>query len=135
MADTNGHAETAVFKKIDDTMRPGEEASRPGVSTAENGVMKVDLERADELKKLANQAFQENKFARAAELYTEALEVNPGSAILWANRAFAHVKLEEYGSAVEDADKAIECDSNYVKVSHPSGRSGTLYTHSEAATR
>ena len=126
MADTNGHSEKAVFKKIEDTTPPGEEVSGPGVSTAENGVVKVDLERADELKKLANQAFQENKFFRAAELYTEALEVNPGSAILWANRAFAHLKLEEYGSAVEDAEKAIECDSNYVKVSHPGSRIGTF---------
>jgi serine/threonine-protein phosphatase 5 len=31
------------------------------------------------------------------------------------NRAFAHIKLEEYGSAVEDAGTAIELDPAYVK--------------------
>lgn len=34
----------------------------------------------------------------------------------WANRAFAHTKLEEYGSAISDATKAIELDPRYSKV-------------------
>lgn len=74
-----------------------------------------DKEKSEQLKKQANEAFQEHKFARAIELYNEAIECNLTSAILWANRAFAHVKLEEYGSAVEDATRAIELDPKYVK--------------------
>lgn len=49
-------------------------------------------------------------------LYTKAIEVNPQNAVYFANRAFAHIKLEEYGSAVADASKAIEVDSSYAKV-------------------
>jgi hypothetical protein len=34
--------------------------------------------------------------------------------------ASAHLKIESYGSAIEDATKAIEIDPTYVKVLHSS---------------
>jgi serine/threonine-protein phosphatase 5 len=34
------------------------------------------------------------------EKYTEAIELNPNVAAYYANRAFAHTKLEAYGSAI-----------------------------------
>lgn len=49
-------------------------------------------------------------------LYSQAIELNDKNAVYWANRAFAHIKLEEYGSAVQDATKAIEIDPEYSKV-------------------
>lgn len=58
-----------------------------------------------------------NKFSQAIELYSQAIELNSLNAVYWANRAFAHTKLEEYGSAVQDATKAIEIDPRYSKVS------------------
>jgi tetratricopeptide (TPR) repeat protein len=57
-----------------------------------------------------------NKFSQAIELYSEAIELNESNAVYWANRAFAHTKLEEYGSAISDATKAIEVDPRYSKV-------------------
>ena len=53
-------------------------------------------------------------------MYSQAIEVNSSNAVYWANRAFAHTKLEEYGSAVQDATKAIEIDPKYSKVSDAS---------------
>jgi|TARA_B110000977_G_scaffold64920_1_gene88397 serine/threonine-protein phosphatase 5 len=47
--------------------------------------------------------------------YSNALEVTPGNAILLSNRAFAHLKLENYGSAIEDATTSIENDPSYIK--------------------
>eukprot|EP00271_Cylindrocystis_brebissonii_P007882 TRINITY_DN21784_c0_g1_i1.p1 TRINITY_DN21784_c0_g1~~TRINITY_DN21784_c0_g1_i1.p1 ORF type:complete len:484 (+),score=103.93 TRINITY_DN21784_c0_g1_i1:150-1601(+) len=76
---------------------------------------KLDLERADELKQRANKAFTDHKFAHAIELYNEAIAINGTSAILWANRSFAHTKLEEYAIAVDDANKAVELDPLYIK--------------------
>jgi tetratricopeptide (TPR) repeat protein len=57
-----------------------------------------------------------NKFAQAIDLYSQAIDLNSSNAVYWANRAFAHTKLEEYGSAVQDSTKAIEIDSKYSKV-------------------
>jgi len=61
--------------------------------------------------------FPANKFSQAIELYSQAIELNSSNAVYFANRAFAHTKLEEYGSAVQDATKAIEIDPRYSKVS------------------
>lgn len=74
-----------------------------------------DSERAEELKVLANEAFKANKFAQSIDLYSKAIDLNSQNAVYWANRAFAHTKLEEYGSAVQDATKAIEIDPTYSK--------------------
>jgi len=74
-----------------------------------------DVQKAEELKLKANEAFKANKFSQAIELYSQAIELNSSNAVYWANRAFAHTKLEEYGSAVQDATKAIEIDPRYSK--------------------
>lgn len=68
-----------------------------------------------------------NKFSQAIELYSQAIEANSSNAVYWANRAFAHTKLEEYGSAVQDATKAIEIDSRYSKVSVDANRLLTCF--------
>lgn len=59
----------------------------------------------------------EKHYAGAITLYTKALELQPdNAAVLYANRAFAHIKIEEYGSAVLDASKAVSADPTYAKV-------------------
>ncbi|XP_024387762.1 serine/threonine-protein phosphatase 5 [Physcomitrium patens] len=84
----------------------------------------VDVAKAEELKAAANAAFQAHKFASALNLYTQAIELNPKNAVYWANRAFAHTKMESYGSSIEDATMAIEVDSKYIKGYY---RRGTAY--------
>ncbi|GAB2274683.1 Serine/threonine-protein phosphatase 5 [Dionaea muscipula] len=70
---------------------------------------------AEELKRLANEAFKGHKYTQAIDLYTQAIQLNGQNAVYWANRSFAHIKLEEYGSALQDASKAIEIDPKYSK--------------------
>ena len=48
--------------------------------------------------------------------YSKAIDLNPTSAVYFANRAFAHIKLENYGAAVADATSAINLDPKYIKV-------------------
>ncbi|WVY92568.1 hypothetical protein V8G54_031656 [Vigna mungo] len=55
------------------------------------------------------------KYSQAIDLYTQAIELNGGNAVYYSNRAFAHLRLEEYGSAIQDASKAIEIDPKYSK--------------------
>jgi serine/threonine-protein phosphatase 5 len=61
-------------------------------------------------------SYAAHKFSRAIELYSQAIELNSQNAVYWANRAFAHTKLEEYGSAIHDATTAVEIDAKYTKV-------------------
>jgi len=59
-----------------------------------------------------------HKYGQAIDLYSQAIELNGDNAVYWANRAFAHSKLEEYGSAIQDASKATEIDPKYSKAKH-----------------
>uniref|UniRef100_A0A7S0S318 Uncharacterized protein n=1 Tax=Chlamydomonas leiostraca TaxID=1034604 RepID=A0A7S0S318_9CHLO len=58
----------------------------------------------------ANQAFVEEEYEQAVELYTEALKTDPNNAKIYECRSHAHIKLENYLEAAEDAAKAIELD-------------------------
>lgn len=57
----------------------------------------------------------EKHYVKAVSGYSAALSLDPTSAVLYSNRAAAHLKLENYGSALADAGKAIELDPRYVK--------------------
>lgn len=54
-------------------------------------------------------------YNEAIDWFTKAIELRP-TAVLYSNRAFAHIKFEEYGSAIEDASEAIRLDPGYIKV-------------------
>ncbi len=56
----------------------------------------------------------EKHYAAAIDRYTQAVQAAP-SAVLYANRAAAHLSLENYGAALADAEKSLELDSSYVK--------------------
>lgn len=64
-----------------------------------------------------NPVCPENKFDVAVDYYTQAIEHNPYSAVLHSNRSLAYVRMKSYSNALSDADKALELDSKYIKVS------------------
>lgn len=61
----------------------------------------------------------EMKFEQALDFYTKAIDLdikdNKKMAIYYSNRAFANIKLENYGFAIEDASQAINKDGTYAK--------------------
>ncbi|TVU35863.1 hypothetical protein EJB05_17770 [Eragrostis curvula] len=65
---------------------------------------------ASDLASKAKEAFVDDDFELAAELYTQAIDAGPATADLYADRAQAHIKLGNYTEAVADANKAIELD-------------------------
>lgn len=83
-----------------------------------------DQQKAEEFKVKGNNYFKDHDFELALEQYSKAIESNPLNAVYYSNRAFCHIKLENYGSAVEDASKAISIDNKFVKGYY---RRGTAY--------
>lgn len=57
-----------------------------------------------------------SNYKLAIEKYTLAIEANPKVAAYYANRAFAHIRMESFGYAIADATIAIELDSRFIKV-------------------
>mmetsp|Transcript_4624 Transcript_4624/g.10153 ORF Transcript_4624/g.10153 Transcript_4624/m.10153 type:complete len:495 (+) Transcript_4624:75-1559(+) len=82
------------------------------------------LAKSEEFKAKANKFFQEGHLKEAVEQYSLAIELNGRNHILYANRAFCHVKIENYGSAIVDATEAITLDPTYIKGYY---RRGTAY--------
>ncbi|CAK8676635.1 serine/threonine-protein phosphatase 5-like [Clavelina lepadiformis] len=72
-------------------------------------------QKAEQFKEEANKHFKEKNYEDAVCLYTQAIGVYPKSAVYYANRSFAHLRLENYGYALEDATRAIENDRKYIK--------------------
>ena len=70
------------------------------------------------LKNEGNALFKAAKYEEANEKYTKALESSKEEkliAICYANRAFCQIKLENYGTALEDSQLAIKACPTYVK--------------------
>ncbi|KAE9459504.1 hypothetical protein C3L33_08525, partial [Rhododendron williamsianum] len=70
---------------------------------------------APDLANQAREAFVDDDFRSAVDLYTQAIDLNPRSADLYAERAQANIKLDNFTEAVADANKAIEIDPSMAK--------------------
>jgi len=49
------------------------------------------------LKAEANDLFKTEKYAAAADLYSQAISLNPANAVYYANRSIANHRLENFG--------------------------------------
>uniref|UniRef100_A0A7R9TVH2 Serine/threonine-protein phosphatase T n=1 Tax=Prasinoderma coloniale TaxID=156133 RepID=A0A7R9TVH2_9VIRI len=70
---------------------------------------------AERLKNEANALFKAGKYSAAVAKYTDAIELDDNNAVYYSNRAFAQLKLENLGCAIQDASVSIEIDPSYVK--------------------
>ncbi|KAI0665614.1 hypothetical protein C8Q78DRAFT_1083846 [Trametes maxima] len=73
---------------------------------------------AASLKAKGNSAYQQRKFATAIDYYTRAIAVTPKpEPVFFSNRAACFVNLNppQHDKVIEDCDKALELDKNYLK--------------------
>ena len=76
---------------------------------------------AEKYKTEGNTFFSSNKFIEALEKYTQAINLKvetKNNAIYYSNRAYVHLKLENYGSAIQDVNMAIKIDPEFSKAYH-----------------
>ncbi|XP_055349067.1 serine/threonine-protein phosphatase 5-like [Paramacrobiotus metropolitanus] len=71
--------------------------------------------KAEQLKDEGNELFKQGHYEQAVELYSQAIDWNPSVAAYYANRSFAYLRFELFGSALEDASKAVKLDPKYLK--------------------
>lgn len=63
------------------------------------------------------------------------LIAHPSSCLPTCAGAFAHIRLEEYGSAIADATKALECDPKYAKAYYRRGDAAFALSRFKDAVR
>ena len=88
-------------------LKGGAEATK-----AHNLKTKADAaQRADQLKDDANRSLHEDRPQEALSLYTKAIGIQP-SAVLYANRAAAQMRIGRLQKAIDDANEALNKPSN-----------------------
>ncbi|XP_010448681.1 PREDICTED: protein SGT1 homolog A isoform X1 [Camelina sativa] len=70
---------------------------------------------AKELADKAKEAFIDDEFDVAVDLYSKAIDLDPNCADFFADRAQSYIKLLSFTEAVADANKAIELDPSLTK--------------------
>lgn len=72
-----------------------------------------ECDQSDEKRTAAVQAFSQQKFDEAILLYTDAIKLNPQSALLFAKRGQVYLKLRKPNACIQDCARALElnCDS------------------------
>ncbi|KAL5011951.1 hypothetical protein ScPMuIL_010502 [Solemya velum] len=86
---------------------------------------------ASELFSKANEEFVNENYGKALKLYTEAVESDDSQDDVFACRAHAYIKLQQYKEAEQDADKAISLNPKNVKAFF---RKGIALFHQEKYT-
>jgi serine/threonine-protein phosphatase 5 len=72
------------------------------------------ISQAEAEKEHGNRLFKDKHFHAAIEAYQKSLSLHESPAC-YSNLAFCHLKIEEHGSAIAAATKAIELDDTFVK--------------------
>ncbi|KAI3720729.1 hypothetical protein L2E82_31722 [Cichorium intybus] len=70
---------------------------------------------ASDLAAKAKEAFIDDHFELAVDLYSQAIIIDPKNSELFSDRSQANIKLKNFTEAVADANKAIELDSSNAK--------------------
>ena len=77
------------------------------------------LQKSEELKNKGNQFFMAKDYLLAIDYYRQATDViglnHKKSAVYLCNRSYCHIKLENFGSALLDAELAIKADKTFIK--------------------
>lgn len=74
----------------------------------------------DDWKDRGNKLFAAAQYESAIECYSRAIALQP-TAVLYANRAMAQLKLAKYAAADSDCTVAMQLDPGYVKSYHRRG--------------
>jgi len=96
------------------------------------------LKLAEEYKEAGNKLLNANKFAEAVDKFTDAINLGietKKNSIYYSNRAFVNIKLENFGLAIEDANKAIEIDKDYIKAYYRRASANLCLFHFDEAVK
>uniref|UniRef100_A0A8C5RRZ3 ST13 Hsp70 interacting protein n=1 Tax=Laticauda laticaudata TaxID=8630 RepID=A0A8C5RRZ3_LATLA len=89
------------------------------------------MDQANEKKMEAIHALSEGELAKAIDLFTEAIKLNPHLAILYAKRASVFVKMQKPNAAIRDCDRAIQINPDSAQTYKWRGKAHRLLGHWE----
>lgn len=69
---------------------------------------------ANSEKELGNEYFKQKKFSEAIDCYSRSIALSP-TAVAYANRAMAYIKIKRFQDAENDCTEALNLDDRYIK--------------------
>ncbi|KAJ0000746.1 hypothetical protein NQD34_005766 [Periophthalmus magnuspinnatus] len=93
------------------------------------------MDQANEKKMEAITALGEGDLQKALNLFTEAIQLNPCLAILYAKRASVYIKMEKPNAAIRDCDRAIKINPDSAQPYKWRGKAHRLLGHWEEAAK
>ncbi|KAM3143964.1 hypothetical protein pb186bvf_004015 [Paramecium bursaria] len=77
---------------------------------------------AESEKQKGNEALRSNDLKEALNYYTKSIEFDKTMAASYCNRALVHLKLKEYQKVIDDCNKTLEIQKDYIKAYHRRGK-------------
>ena len=74
-------------------------------------------------------------YNEAIQYYSKSLNIYPDDPATYSNRALAHLYLKEYSRVIEDSNKAIKLDADYIKAYHRRGKAYVAMNKLELAVK
>ncbi|KAJ1723040.1 Small glutamine-rich tetratricopeptide repeat-containing protein 2 [Coemansia erecta] len=93
----------------------GAASESPAEAPASSGPSEEDRKRAEEFKAEGNALVSAKDYPAAIAAYTKAIDIVDDNAVYYGNRAAAYSQNGDHAEAVDDAERALEIDSNYVR--------------------
>lgn len=70
----------------------------------------------EELRAKGNECVKDGKFIEAVLHYTQAIKLDPNNYILYSNRSFAFLKLDQHYLSLQDANETVRLQPQWAKV-------------------
>ncbi|XP_053493779.1 hsc70-interacting protein [Ictalurus furcatus] len=93
------------------------------------------MDQANEKKMEAIDALGEGELQKSLDLFTDAIKLNPRSAILYAKRASVYIRMQKPNAAIRDCDRAIDINPDSAQPYKWRGKAHRLLGHWEEAAK
>lgn len=67
-------------------------------------------------KEKGDKEFKEKNYEKALQFYSQALNIQPENSILYSNRSTVYFHLGNFQASLQDAEKCIQLDPQWIKV-------------------
>lgn len=111
------------------------DTEEPDMGDANKEPSDEDIEKASDLRSEAAAAYSEQNYTEAVKLYTQAINLNPLSALFHAKRGQAYLKLVKPNACIRDCDRALEMNSDSAAAYKFRGRAHRLLGNWEQAAK
>lgn len=94
-----------------------------------------DIDKANDLRSQATSAYSEQNYEESIKLYTEAIQLNPRSALYHAKRGQAYLKISKPNACIRDCTRALEINPDSATAYKFRGRANRLLGKWEEAAK